>query len=120
MGETELSLAIRKALSVFPGVKLERQQAGTARGGKTRLASSGAADIIGCVRMPRSQLWRREIGRFFSLEVKAPDGKTSPARAVKQGTWGAEIRACGGFYAKVDSVQKAIAALHRCMNGESE
>jgi hypothetical protein len=70
-----------------------------ARGRPVFFGKPGSADIIGVL----------EGGRFVGLEVKRPGGEPS----TLQLEFAAEVRAKGGFYAVVTSVEEALAAVAR-------
>jgi hypothetical protein len=63
-----------------------------------------------------------DLGRFFSLEVKRPPlpGRRGGRASDEQLQWGALVRSMGGFYAVVDSVDSARAALLRARSGGVE
>ena len=73
----------------------------------------GSADIVGIL---KRRIGDSTAGVFFALEVKQPGGK---ARA-NQLQWGGIVHFFSGFYAVVDSVDSAFAALNRARNGEKE
>lgn len=125
--------AIREALAVVAGVTVWRNNVGAygPTGAKIFYGlAPGSADLVGvCVvrvlyrnALPdhggqylEEDFWN--VGRFFALEAKTPDGHTSPERAASQDRWGGVVRKHGGFYAKVTSVEEALAAVERCRNG---
>jgi len=103
MSETELSRNIRDALTALDYVWCLRVNAGGYRGRMVG-APKGTSDLIACVERPMVS-WERElVGVFVALEVKRPGGKTSPA----QDAFARRIRALGGVYAVVTSVEDAL------------
>lgn len=125
--ETQLSKAIRDAVSVLPWVACERYNAGVARvGGRTvRMASRGHSDIgldvtmrIGSAQL-ESLGWEAVPARSVYLEVKLPgECVTVPSRCLNmadpdelkrfaQYLWLDERRRCGSYCAVVHSVEAA-------------
>jgi hypothetical protein len=58
----------------------------------------GSADLVGLV---------RGSARFVTFEIKSEHGRVSR----EQQLWGTAVRAAGGFYAVVRSVEEALRAL---------
>lgn len=77
-----------------------RNQSGTARGGKTKLAPKGSPDIVG---------FSLVDGRFIGLELKAPGARTERKRAIMQAQWRKLIEGAGGIAAVVTSPAEAVA-----------
>lgn len=115
MSETDVKRAILEAAAYEPGLMLERLQAGTARGGRMHLARKGAADIVGTLRVDECGAW----GVAVAFETKKPDAKAKKQHDAEQEAWAAKWRACGGFYARVRSVDEFRAAITRARRGES-
>ena len=100
MSEQELTRAILDALKAR-GIWCWRTNTGVAKmpGGRVRFGIVGGGDITGVL----------PGGRHFELEVKLPDGKWKVT--PEQEAHGARIRALGGGWAVVRSVEEAIAAV---------
>jgi hypothetical protein len=106
MAETKVSKQIREAIKrLFPQIRFWRNQCGLAkglRGGIVRLGEPGTPDYVGYL----------PDGRFFGMEIKDPNGKTSKEREALQNSRLQDIRACGGVAIKVSSVEEAINTLN--------
>ena len=98
MSETDISLAIRKALNASGVAYVWREQAGTASSGRRQLAPPGTPDIIGWVRMGPNR------GRMLGIEVKTPKGKARPAQIE----WHAKASVDGVVCGFARSVAEAI------------
>lgn len=101
MAEHAIQQDILARLGAVPGLVVWRNNTGAIRaeGGRfVRFGVVGSADVLG-VASPS--------GQFVALEVKAPGGRVSEA----QTRWGAAIRACGGVYLVVRSVDEAVNGL---------
>ena len=105
----DLTRPIEAALNRIPGVRVARNNTGVlrdARGIPVRFGlGTGSADLVGIV-----------TGRPFCLEVKGPRGRSTD----DQVRWGKAVRALGGFYAVVHSIDEARDAVTRCRAGASE
>jgi hypothetical protein len=99
--ERDIQREALRLLRAWPGVKTIRVNAGTARGGRTKLAEAGTADIVACVR-----------GRFVGFEIKTAKG----ALRESQVQWQAELEAAGGAYVVVRSVADVEAFLRGAIN----
>lgn len=118
MSETDVKRAILEAAAYEPGLMLERLQAGTARGGRMHLARKGAADLVGTLQDFRADYSVRH-GIPIAIETKKPDAKAKKQHDAEQELWAKKWRACGGFYARVQSVDEFRAAIARARIGES-
>jgi hypothetical protein len=78
------------------GICAWRQNSGTARGGKIKLAPAGTPDIIG---------WLPVSGRMLAIEVKKPGEEPAP----HQLEWLHRARASGVACTWVRSVREAVA-----------
>lgn len=105
MSEQPIVAAILKAFATL-GVWAWRTNAGTAHGGKIRLAPAGTPDILGVLRG----------GRLFGIECKDP--KTGRARAAQE-VWRVRAEHWGVLYGKVTSLSEAL-ALYRQWTGQEE
>jgi hypothetical protein len=95
---------------------------------------TGGADIVGCVSAEIESeaddehlcscgneiiccntTWET-VGRFCALECKT--GKATLSAAQRK--WRDRVQQCGGFFAVVRHPDEAIAAVERCMRGESK
>ena len=118
--ETRIMRAIREALAVTSGVVVWRNNVGAygPAGAKVFYGlAPGSADLVGVCVVNPFQVETASVGRFFALEVKNPDGHTSPERVASQDRWASVVRKHGGFYSIVESVQGAIDAVARCRSG---
>ena len=101
MAEHAIQQAILARLGAVPGLVVWRNNTGAmkADGGRfVRFGALGSADVLGVA---------GPSGQFIALEVKAPGGRVSAV----QTRWGAAIRACGGVYLVVRSVDEAVNGL---------
>lgn len=101
MAEHAIQQAIFARLGAVPGLVVWRNNTGAvkdARGQLIRFGVVGSADVLGVA---------GPSGQFIALEVKAPGGRVSEV----QTRWGAAIRACGGVYLVVRSVDEAVNGL---------
>ena len=99
MSETDISLAIRKALNATRLAYVWREQAGTSSSGRRQLAPPGTPDIIGWIRTGPNR------GKMLGIEVKTPKGKARPAQLE----WHANAMADGVVCGFARSVDEAIA-----------
>jgi len=98
--ETQLQLAIQKALEWLPGVRVWRCNTGARKGGRLKFGLrdlsgnvAGTPDLIGIA-----------YGRPLAIEVKQPGNEPEPHQAV----WLASWRALGGIGLVVHSVSGAV------------
>lgn len=114
MSETARSKAIQDALELAPDLELMRNNVGAIKGGRftyglrSKAHPTGSSDLVGIL---------GPHGRFFCLEVKDRDGKTSKDRAAKQLAFRVMVRGHGGFAAVVHDADEAMAALSRARGG---
>lgn len=116
--ESDVKDAIRLAVGGLPYVRLFNNPVGEAvfydpkQKRERRIVyglAPGSADLIGII----------EGGRFLSIEVKRPGGRTDPKRAAKQKAWREMINAFGGLAIQVESAEEAVEAVERARKGES-
>ena len=111
--ETELSRAIRDALTGLDYVWCMRINAGGYRGRMVG-APKGTSDLVACVSVIENHgHYYAEHGLFVALEVKLPGCKTSPA----QDAFARRIRALGGVYEVVTSVDEALRVVREVHDG---
>lgn len=104
--ETQIQAAILRALAYRRDVFAWRNNTGALpnqQGRKIRFGKKGSGDILGLV----------AGGRFLALECKRPGEEPTEAQLA----FGAAVRAKGGFYAVVRSVQEAFAAVDAAIAG---
>lgn len=97
--ERDIQTEIMLALGSRPGVRVFRLNVGlghTARGAVVRFGLPGMADLLVCTG-----------AKYLWLECKSKSGSLRPAQRNFRDT----IRAIGGAYAVVRSVDEALAAL---------
>lgn len=106
--ETELMNEIRATLNRMPGVRLFRNNCGTAfrQGGGAIVygLAIGSGDLIGLVR-----------GRFVSLEIKTAHGRVTD----DQLRWRDTINALGGVAAIVRSVKQAVEVVEGILHDQT-
>lgn len=110
MSETKISKKIREMIEKeFPQIAFDRMHCGKVRvkGGYMNLAKPGWADYIGFL----------PDGRFFSMEVKDPEGTTKKERAILQKANRDAINAAGGFAIQVESVEQAREMIKEALKG---
>lgn len=129
MSETDLMREIRAALCSLSGVRVWRNNEGVFRQlngeGVIRCGLGvGSADLVGVCLTDRG--WplpaSSQVGRFFAIEVKAANARTSKQgkrHREEQDAWARAVRELGGFVSTVRSVDEAMAAVERCRRGES-
>lgn len=105
MSEQELTRGILDALAHLPGVEAWRNNTGVAKahGHRIRFGKVGSGDIMGIL----------ADGRHFELEVKVPGGKWKVT--PEQEAHGARVRALGGLWAAVKSVDEALAVVREAL-----
>lgn len=108
MTEATLLANIRQALNLDRRVRVVRNSVGFDSERKVRYGLGiGSADLVGLV---------IGSGRVFALEVK-----TSTGRLTKEQTlWLRALRSLGGFACEVRSVDAAMRAVGRAIDGASE
>ena len=101
--ETDLCNAVRVIFETGGTCRLWRNNNGAVRahGRMIRYGlTPGSADLLGLARG----------GRFVSVEVKTPGGRTSKERELLQDEWAYTVRTLGGYACQVSSVDEARAA----------
>ena len=118
MSESTRQRSIRDRLEPEPDLELFVNRMGSVRkrghliqfGLRSKRHGTGSNDLIGIL---------GPHGRWFVIETKDPDGKTTKDRAAKQAAFRATVRRLGGFAAVVHDEAEALQALERARNGES-
>jgi len=116
MSESTRQAAIRARLELEPDLELFVNRLGAVRkrghliqfGLRSRRHPLGSNDLVGIL---------GPAGRWFVIETKDPDGKTTKDRAEKQAAFRDTVRRLGGFAAVVHDADEALAALTRARGG---
>ena len=100
--ETEAPI-LSRILKTLTAMQVFYWRNNSGRKGRVSFGDKGSPDIMGVV----------SGGRLFGLEVKSPVGKVSEYQLA----WAEKLRAKGGYYAVVRSVDEAVIAVANAERG---